>query len=70
MAMMKYHHAQFAGDESLFIKEAVAANRLAIKQDKSGAVYHFDIDDQARQYFKAVGQACGLGSENVEHKHP
>jgi len=60
MPMAKYHNAQFDGDEKLFIAEAISANRLAIKQNKTGAAYRFEIDVKAQGYLRDVGKACGL----------
>lgn len=60
MPMAKYYNAQYDGDERIFISEAISANRLAVKQNKTGAAYRFEIDDQARDYLRKVGAACGL----------
>lgn len=60
MPMMKYHNAQFAGDESQFMSEAIAANRLAVKQDTSGAAYRFEIDDEAREKLSLIATSCNL----------
>lgn len=58
MPTMKYHNAQLPGDGKTFLAEALTANRLAMKQDTSGATYAFTINAADHEHLRTMQQAC------------
>jgi hypothetical protein len=60
MPQGNYHNAQYPGDDRTFIAEALTANRLAVKQDKTGDTYAFLLNAADRGHLRTMQQACAL----------
>lgn len=60
MALSNYHVVQYPADERTFIAEALTANRLALKQNKTGATYAFSINAADHGHLRTMQKACGL----------
>ena len=57
MPLMKYHNAQLRSMNRHSF-EALAASRLAIKQDTAGAAYAFSINAADHDHLRTVQKTC------------
>lgn len=60
MSIGNYNVAQYPGEEWTFLAEALIANRLALKQNKTGQTYAFLINAADRDHLRTMQKACGL----------
>ena len=57
MNMMKYNNAWYSGSAMNFLTEAIKSETLAIRLDKNGDVFKFDLSNEKGNLIK-VGKAC------------
>ena len=60
MSMPNYSLAQYNGDNLLFVQEALASSKLAVKQGKAGFVWRFKFESDFRTNLEKVARPCGL----------